>query len=114
ITKASFRVIAGHFASIAGTVTGAQAGVSVTILAEPFGQSAFAPVATVLTGANGAWTYNARPTIRTMYEASANGGTSAAATIGAQPAVSLRLITGARYSTHVSAGSTSFAGKIVQ
>jgi hypothetical protein len=114
ITKASFRVIAGHFGSIAGTVTGAQAGVSVTIMAEPFGQTAFAPVATVLTGANGTWTYNARPTIRTVYQASANGGTSGEATIGVQPAVTLRLTSGARYATHVSAGATSFAGKIVQ
>jgi hypothetical protein len=114
ISHASLRVIAGRYGVISGTVTGGQTGVSVTILAQPFGQSAFAPVATVFTGANGAWTYNAKPTIRTDYQASANGGTSTAATIGVQPAVSLRLTSGGRFSTHASAGSTSFAGKQVQ
>ena len=114
INHASVRVIAGHYGVISGTATGGQTGVSVTILAQPFGQSAFAPIATVYTGANGSWTYNARPTIRTDYQATANGGTSPASTIGVQPAVSLRLTSGARFSTHVSAGSTSFAGKQVQ
>jgi hypothetical protein len=67
----------------------------------------------VLTGGGGAWTYNARPTIGTSYEASANGGTSSAVTIGVQPAVSLRLITKARFSTRV-VGAGSFAGKLVK
>src|SRR5262249_35764018 len=108
INHASIRVIAGRYGVVSGTASGGQTGVSVTILAQPFGQSAFAPVATVLTGANGAWTYNAKPTIRTDYQASANGGTSSVATIGVQPAVSLRLTSGQRFSTRVSAGATSF------
>jgi hypothetical protein len=44
---------------------------------------------------------------------SANGGTSSTTTIGVQPAVSLRLITGGRFSSLVSAG-TSLAGRVVQ
>src|SRR5262249_5174863 len=114
INHASLRVIAGHYGVVSGTASGGQTGVSVTILAQPFGQSTFAPVATVLTGANGAWTYNAKPTIRTDYQASANGGTSSTAPIGVQPAVVLRRTEGGRFSTPVSAGATSFAGKQVQ
>ena len=70
-------------------------------------------VATVLTGAGGTWTYQAQPTIATTYQATAPDGTSAPVTVGVRPAVSLRVITKARFSTRVVA-SASFAGKRVQ
>ena len=108
------RVVAGRYVSLSGTASGGQAGVTVAILAQPFGASSATQIATVLSGGGGLWTYLARPTIRTAYQASANGGTSLPVTVGVQPAVSLRVITGARFSTRVTAGSASFAGKIVQ
>jgi hypothetical protein len=113
IAQSARRTIAGHYIALSGTVTGAGPGVQVTILAEPFGASSFAQVATVFTGGSGGWTYDARPTIQTSYEASANGGTTAPVTIGVQPAIALVRITGARFSAHVAA-ATSFAGKQVK
>jgi hypothetical protein len=113
IDQPARRVVAGHYTTLSGTVTGAGPGVAVSILAQPFGASSFVQVTSVLTGANGGWTYAARPTIQTSYEASANGGTTTPVTIGVQPGIRLMRITGARFSAHVSAAS-SFAGKQVK
>ena len=98
---------------LSGNVSSGQAGVNVTVLAQRFGDTSFASIATVQTGTGGRWTYLAQPTIRTVYEATANGVTSAALTLGVRPAVSLRKTSGARLSTHVVAG-TSFVGRFVQ
>jgi hypothetical protein len=103
----------GRFVMLTGAASTGQPGVSVAVLAQKFGDGSFTTVATVLTGAGGRWTYLAQPTIRTTYEASANGVTSSNVTVGVRPAVSLRLIRRARLSTHVGAG-TSFAGRFVQ
>ena len=113
MTQAALRVTAGHFVTLKGTVSGGQTGVTVTMLAQAFGESALTPVATVLTGGGGTWTYLARPLIETTYQASANGGTSTALKIGVQPAISLRLITQGRFSARVTAAS-SFPGRVVQ
>jgi hypothetical protein len=113
LTASVLRVIAGQYITLTGTVFGGQAGTQVTVLSQPFGESTLRPLATVYSGAGGMWTYLARPTIATTFQASSNGGTSSALTVGVQPAVSLRLVTGGRFATRVSA-ATSFAGKIVQ
>jgi len=113
LATSTYRVVYRHFVKLSGSVSSAQTGVNVTILAQPFGDSSFASVATVQTGTGGAWTYLAQPTIRTSYEANANGVTSAPVTLGVRPAVSLRKASGARVSTHVVAG-TSLAGRFVQ
>jgi hypothetical protein len=114
LRTAAFRVLYGGYVTLSGAVTGGQPGVSVSVLGQPLGGGSFVPVATVLSGAGGSWTYLARPTIQTAYQAAANGGTSAAAvTVGVRPAVSLNLISRARYLTRVRAGGP-FAGKFVQ
>ena len=113
LKSSSFRVIAGRFVSLSGTVTGAQAGVTVMIFAQPFGSAASTQLATTLTGGGGVWTYLAQPRIGTTYQASANGNTSTAVTVGVQPAVSLQLITKERFATRVTA-ATSFSGKLVK
>src|SRR5262249_60303058 len=82
-------------------------------LAHQFGARPFTEIAGVFTGGNGTWSYNARPLIQTAYEASANGGTTAPATIGVQPSILLSRISGQRFLTHVSAAG-SFAGKQVK
>jgi hypothetical protein len=109
----AFKVTAGSYVKLSGTVSGGQMGVPVTMLAQPFGESTPRTIATVFTGAGGGWTYLARPLIQTAYQASANGGASAGITVGVRPAMSLMRITRGRLSSHVT-GSTSFAGKLVQ
>jgi hypothetical protein len=113
IKSGSFRVIAGRFVSLSGAVTGAQAGVTVAIFAQPFGSASSTQIATTLTGGGGVWTYLAQPRIGTTYQASANGNTSTPVTVGVQPAVSLLRITKERFSTRVTAAS-SFSGKLVK
>jgi hypothetical protein len=113
IAQAAQRVVAGGYVTLSGTVTGAGAGVTVTILGEQFGATSYTQVATALTGSNGTWSYNARPLIQTAYEASANGGTTAPMTVGVQPSILLIRITGQRFSGHVTA-ATTFAGKQVK
>ena len=113
IKQSDLRVVAGHVVTLSGTVAGGPVGAQVTILAEPFGASSYTQLAQVVTGGGGSWSYLARPTIGTSYEASAGGGTSTSVQVGVQPAVSLERITRARFLTHVSAAG-SFAGKLVQ
>ncbi|HEY4348278.1 MAG TPA: hypothetical protein VGM80_11875 [Gaiellaceae bacterium] len=113
LNQTVFRVIAGKYVTLSGTVSGAGAGVPVTVNAQPFGAAAPSAVATVSTGGNGTWTYPAQPRIGTTYTATANGGTSASVTIGVQPALSFQRITKARFSTRVT-GATGFSGKFVK
>ncbi len=86
---------------------------SVTIQAQPFGESAPASVATVLTGAGGTWSFPARPQILTTYSASAEGGSSGSVLVAVTPGITLRRISGHRYLAHVGTGTT-FAGHVVQ
>jgi hypothetical protein len=113
LTQSTFRIVAGRYFTLSGTVSGAPPGVAVTVLAQAFGAGAFSPIATVMTGGGGSWSYLAQPRVGTTYAASANGGTSASVTIGVQPAMSLQLITKARFSTRVTA-ATGFTGKLVK
>ena len=112
-TTSSYKATYGHLVRLSGAISSGQTGVSVTILAQRFGDTGFGAAATVLTGSGGSWSYLAKPTIQTAYEASWSGATSAPVTIGVRPSVTLRVITGARFSTHVGAGS-SLAGRFVQ
>ena len=112
-STSSFKVVYGHFVRLSGSISSGQSGVGVTLLAQRFGDSAFGAAATVLTGSGGTWTYLAKLTIQTTYEATWSGATSAPVTIGVRPGVSLRAITRARLASHVAAGS-SLAGRLVQ
>ena len=113
LTQSGYRVVAGHYVRLSGTVAGAQPGVSVTVLAQSFGTGAYAQVGTVLTGGGGSWSFLAQPKVATTYAASVNGNTSPAVTIGVQPGMTLTKITKARVSTRVT-GATSFVGKLVK
>jgi phosphodiesterase/alkaline phosphatase D-like protein len=113
ISSSTLQVVYGHFATLSGTVSSRQSGVKVNILAQPFGATSFSTVSSVLTGAGGTWTYQARPKLATAYEANLPEGTSTPTTIGVRPSVSLRVITKARFSTRAVAG-VAFKGKLVQ
>jgi hypothetical protein len=112
LQAAALKVVHGNTVTLSGTVSSAAPGVTVTVLAA-LGSSSFSQVGTALTGTNGVWTYLARPKIATTYQASANGGMSSTVMIGVAPAVSLHLISKARFETHLSAGST-LVGRSVQ
>jgi hypothetical protein len=113
LTQSGYRVVAGHYVRLSGTVAGAQPGVAVTVLGQSFGTGAFAQLGTVLTGGGGTWTFLAQPRVATTYAASVNGNMSGQVTIGVQPGMTLTRITKARLSTRVT-GASSFAGRLVK
>jgi hypothetical protein len=107
------QVVYGAVATISGTIATRTQGVTLTVLQQPFGQTSFATLGTVVTGPGGTWSYRVRPKEQTSYEAQVPEGTSAPIAVGVRPAVSLRVITRGRFTTRVSA-SKSFARKVVQ
>jgi hypothetical protein len=86
---------------------------TVIVYAQRFGETSFVQVASVLTAANGAWSYLARPRIQTAYRAGWNRGLSAVTTIGVRPTVTFRRLASGKFTTHVGAGRP-FAGRYVQ
>src|SRR5947209_3291676 len=93
------QLVYGHSVMLSGTVSTTQSGETVIVLAERFGAASFNPIATIVTGAGGTWSYTARPTIRTSYEASWKSAPSATVTVGVRPLVTFRVLKGARFST---------------
>jgi len=89
------------------------AGEQVTVFAQAYGRGSPVSVATILTGAGGAWSYIAKPGIGTQYQAGWNGGTSAPTVVGVHPKISLALLASGKLKTHV-AGTTAFRGRVVQ
>jgi trimeric autotransporter adhesin len=113
LQSSTTQVVYGAPATLSGTVATRQSGVTVSVLQEAYGQTSFSTLGSVVTGPGGTWSYQVRPKMQTSYQAKAPEGTSAAATVGVRPAVSLRVITGGRFTTKVKA-ATAFAGKVVQ
>jgi hypothetical protein len=99
--------------TLSGVVSSNAANQTVTISGQSYGQNAFVKLADVTTTASGAWTYTARPTIRTVYQSTWAKGVSTPVTVGVRPLVSIRALSGNRFSTKVLAAH-SFAGKFVQ
>lgn len=113
LTVLSRQVVFGGRVTLAGTVPTHRAGEQVVVFAQRYGGGSFQSVSTVLTDANGAWSFLARPQIATTYEASWRGRVSAAVTIGVHPAIALRRTVIGRFVVKVS-GGRSFAGRLVQ
>ena len=79
---------------LSGAVSSLQANETVEVYAQPFGQASFALVATVLTGTGGVWGYATKPELLTLYKVRWGSRESPVATIGVQPSISLRRISG--------------------
>jgi hypothetical protein len=101
----------GQRVTLHGLVSSRQSNASVAVFASRNGGS-FTAVATVLTGTGGGWSLSVKPPIRTVYKALYGGG-SAVVNVFVRPAVSLHLLSGGRFTTHVT-GVRSFKGRVVQ
>jgi hypothetical protein len=99
--------------TLSGVVSNGAANETVTIRGQSYGENAFVKLADVKTGAGGAWTYTAHPTIRTVFESTWGKNVSAQMIVGIRPLVSIHALAGNRFSTKVLA-ARSFAGKFVQ
>jgi hypothetical protein len=98
---------------LSGVVSNQAANQTVTIRGQSYGGNAFHKLADAKTGAGGAWTYTAHPTIRTVFDSMWGKNASAQMIVGVRPLVSIHALSGNRFSTKVLA-ARSFAGKFVQ
>ena len=98
---------------LAGEVPTHLANEQVVVFVQPYGEGSPRAVATILTGANGAWQYLARPRIATTYTASWRGRLSAAVTIAVRPRITFTRLRSGRFVARVLGGHT-FAGRLVQ
>ena len=111
IANARRIVVYGSSTTLAGTVSSQHAGETVSVLAQPFGQTSFSSLASVSTTTSGGWTHIVQPTIRTTYKVQWQSATSAAVTIQVRPRIGLRVRLGVFYVK--AAADPSLAGKVV-
>jgi len=107
-------VVFGKSVTLSGKVSTGKAGENVSVLAEPFGTTAFSALTTVPTVSGGHWSDVVKPTIETSYQAKWKSATSSTVSVKVRPLITLTLVSQAtgRFSTKVSA-ARSFAGKFV-
>jgi hypothetical protein len=111
--KAAPTVVAyGGTTTLSGTLSTQRTGESIDILAQECGQTAFKRVASVATTTGGAFTYTAKPTVNTNYQAKQKGGTSPTVGVKVTPLLTLRKRSVGRFSVAVTAAQ-SFVGKYV-
>jgi plastocyanin len=77
----------GQATHIAGAVSSAKAGETVTVWAQPYGQASPIQIATLLTATNGAWDLVVKPTLLTSYEAHWKGIVSSKVAVAMRPNV---------------------------
>ncbi len=77
----------GQATHIAGTVSNAKTGETVTLWAQPYGQASPVQLATVLTAAGGVWDFVVKPTLLTTYEAHWKAAVSAKVGVAMRPNV---------------------------
>jgi plastocyanin len=102
----------GATTTLGGNVSSAAAGETVTLNAQECGKKAFTKLATLTSGADGAWAYAAKPMLNTIYQAVWVKAKSAQLTVKVGPAVVLKRIRSRRFSAAVTANQ-SFVGKYV-
>jgi hypothetical protein len=107
-------VVYGGSVTLSGAVSSHKAGEPVTVMAEASGASSFSALATVNTGNAGKWSYLAKPTIETRYEAEWKSATSQIVIEKVRPLITLKLVSLASrtFSTTVTA-ARPLTGKFV-
>ena len=113
ISASSLKIVYGRSTTLSGSISNHQSGQRVDVLAQAYGENGYKAITTVTTASDGSWSYAVKTPIQTSYEARWSGATSSALTVGVRPLVTLRVLTGNRFSTKVVA-ARSFAGKLVQ
>jgi plastocyanin len=107
-------IVYGQQVSLSGTVSNGNANEKVTIYQQPYPQTSFAELTTVLTGPNGVWNLvlTPAPKILTQFQAKWNGRTSVTVGVQVRPRIRLSYRNG-RFATAVQS-ATSHAGHAVQ
>lgn len=103
-------VVYGGATTLSGVLSTQQSGQRVDIQGQDCGQTGFKKVATVTTTTGGAFTYAAKPTMKTSYQAKQKNVTSPAVSVGTTPVLSLKKLAKNKFSVSVTAAQT-FVGK---
>ena len=77
----------GDSTSLGGQISTGASGQTVTVWAQPYGQTSPVQIATLLTGTNGAWAVPIKPTLLTTYTARWNTTTSQPVSVALRPHV---------------------------
>jgi plastocyanin len=103
----------GGTVTLSGAVSNKKAGVTVTLVQLPFGQTTKQVIATLQTTTNGAFSYTVTPQVNTSYQAQWPGKSDSSVTVQVQPLIKLPFVSKTGFfHFYVTAGS-SFAGKTV-
>lgn len=102
----------GATATVSGAVSSAASGETVILNAQACGATRMTRLATLTSTTNGAWTYAAKPTLNTIYEADWKNAKSAQFTVKVAPRVVLKRVRSGRFTASVTAAQT-FVGKYV-
>jgi hypothetical protein len=111
--KAAPTVVAyGGSTTLSGVLSTQKTGQTIDIQAQECGQAAFKKVATATTTTGGAFSYAAKPTLNTSYQAKEKGASSSAVAVKVTPLLSLSKRSLGKFRVSVTAAQ-SFAGKYV-
>lgn len=113
LTSTPATISYGQTVKLSGALESGLAGQVVTLQSERFNETAFSGLGTTTTGANGTWTFIARPTARTTYKAIIAAGTSSPLVVSVRPTVSLNVSSSNQLSTRV-VGASTFGYHILQ
>ena len=103
----------GATVTLTGTVSNKKAGVTVTLVQLPFGQTTKQVVATLQTTTGGAYSYTVTPQVNTTYQAQWPGKSESSVTVQVQPVIKLPFVSKTGYFHFYVTAGTSFAGKNV-
>jgi plastocyanin len=111
LAASSQYIVYGDKVTLSGAVSSHKAGESVTIYYQPYPQPNLIQRVTLLTSADGSFSFIVQPQIATSYQASWKGAYATPTSVQVQPKVTLGRNNG--WIIHAAAG-TSFAGRAVQ
>jgi plastocyanin len=111
LAASSQYIVAGDKVTLSGVVSNHKGGEQVTIYYQPYPQPNLIQRATVLTAADGSYSFIVGPTILTNYQATWKGAYATPTTVQVQPKLTLGRNSG--WIIHA-AGGRSFAGRTVQ
>jgi hypothetical protein len=103
----------GGTVTLSGAVSNKKAGVTVTLVQLPFGQTTKQVIATLQTTTNGAFSYTVTPQVNTSYQAQWPGKSESSVTIQVQPMIKLPFVSKTGFFHFYVTAGTSFAGKTV-
>jgi len=101
----------GGTVTLSGAVSNKKAGVTVTLVQLPFGQTTKQVVATLQTTTGGAFSYTVTPQVNTTYQAQWPGKSESSVTVQVQPMIKLPFASKSGYFHFYVTAGTSFAGK---